>query len=296
MIEGKKLIVFIVNPKAGITPKSKTVIELLAGNVIPSSRFIPEVVFTQRAGHATELAKEALGRGADIVVASGGDGTVNEVACAMVNTGIPMGILPAGSGNGLARSLGISMSYALALRTIIRGNTKMMDVATVNDILYTSIAGVGFDAHVAHKFSESYIRGMFSYMKIILNEFRAYKPLSYVLSIDGVKMEKQALMIVFANGNQFGFNTRIAPDAKVDDGFLDVCVMKKMPVSQLLNVGYHMMRGTPVKTGYTEYFKGKEIIIECSSDPLMNIDGEPKIIQSPVKISIHPLALNVIVP
>jgi len=285
MIEGKKLIVFIVNPKAGITPKSKTVIELLAGNVIPSSRFIPEVVFTQRAGHATELAKEALGRGADIVVASGGDGTVNEVACAMVNTGIPMGILPAGSGNGLARSLGISMSYALALRTIIRGNTKKMDVATVNDILYTSIAGVGFDAHVAHKFSE-----------IILNEFRAYKPLSYVLSIDGVKMEKQALMIVFANGNQFGFNTRIAPDAKVDDGFLDVCVMKKMPVSQLLNVGYHMMRGTPVKTGYTEYFKGKEIIIECSSDPLMNIDGEPKIIQSPVKISIHPLALNVIVP
>lgn len=296
MIEGKKLIVFIVNPKAGITPKSKTVIELLAGNVIPSSRFIPEVVFTQRAGHATELAKEALGRGADIVVASGGDGTVNEVACAMVNTGIPMGILPAGSGNGLARSLGISMSYALALRTIIRGNTKMMDVATVNDILYTSIAGVGFDAHVAQKFSESYIRGMFSYMKIILNEFRAYKPLSYTLTIDGVSMEKQALMIVFANGNQFGFNTRIAPDAKVDDGFLDVCVMKKMPVSQLLNVGYHMMRGTPVKTGYTEYFKGKEIIIECSSDPLMNIDGEPKIIKSPVKISIHPLALNVIVP
>jgi diacylglycerol kinase (ATP) len=296
MIEGKKLIVFIVNPKAGITPKSKTVIELLAGNVIPSSRFIPEVVFTQRAGHATELAKEALARGADIVVASGGDGTINEVACAMVNTGIPMGILPAGSGNGLARSLGISLSYALALRTIIRGNTKLMDVAIANDTLYTSIAGVGFDAHVAQKFAESYLRGMFSYLKIILNEFRAYKPLTYKLTIDGVSMEKQALVIVFANGNQFGFNTRIAPDAKVDDGFLDVCVMKKMPVSQLLNVGYHMMRGTPVKTGYTEYFKGKEITIETSSDPLMNIDGEPKIMQSPVKISIQPLALNVIVP
>jgi len=296
MIEGKKLIVFIVNPKAGITPKSKTVIELLAGNVIPSSRFIPEVVFTQRAGHATELAREALGRGADIVVASGGDGTINEVACAMVNTGVPMGILPAGSGNGLARSLGISLSYALALRTIIRGKTKLMDVAMANDTLYTSIAGVGFDAHVAQKFSESYIRGMFSYMKIILNEFRAYKPLRYTLTVDGVQMEKHALMIVFANGNQFGFNTRIAPEAKVDDGFLDICVMKKMPVSQLFNVGYHMVRGTPVKTGYTEYFRGKEITIETGSDPLMNIDGEPKIMQSPVKISIQPLALNVIVP
>lgn len=296
MIEGRKIIVFIVNPKAGITPKSKVVIELLAGNIIPSSRFIPEVVFTEQAGHATELAKEAIGRGADIVVASGGDGTINEVACAMVNTGIPMGILPAGSGNGLARSLGISMSYALALRTIIRGNTKLIDVASVNDILYTSIAGVGFDAHVAQKFSESYIRGMISYLQIILNEFRAYKPLTYSLTIDGVRMEKQALTIVFANGNQFGFNTRIAPDAKVDDGFLDVCVMKKMPASKLLNVGFHMMRGTPVKTGYAEYFRGKEISIENVTDPLMNIDGEPKVVTSPINISIKPLSLCVIVP
>jgi diacylglycerol kinase (ATP) len=296
MTEEKKKIVFIVNPKAGITPKSKFIIELLAGNIIPSSRFIPEVVFTERAGHATELAKEAIGRGIDIVVASGGDGTVNEVACAMVNTGIPMGILPAGSGNGLARCLGISMSYALALRTIIRGKTKLMDVATVNDIVYTSIAGIGFDAYVAQKFSESYIRGMISYMQIILKEFSSYKPMTYRLTIDGVDMEKHALMIIFANGNQFGFNTRIAPEAKVDDGFLDVCIMKKMPVSQLVNVGYHMLRGTPLKTGYMEYFKGQNITIDTIAEPLMNIDGEPKIVQSPVKIDIKPLALRVIIP
>ncbi len=296
MTEGKKNIVFIVNPKAGITPKSKVIIGLLAGNIIPSSRFIPEVVFTERAGHATELAKNAIDKGADVVVASGGDGTVNEVACAMVDTGIPMGILPAGSGNGLARSLGISMSYALAIRTIIRGNTKLMDVANVNDMLFTSIAGIGFDAHVANKFSESYIRGMISYMKIILNEFRSYKPMTYTLTIDGIEMEKHALMIIFANGNQFGFNTRIAPDAKVDDGLLDICVIKKMPASQLLNLGYHMMKGTPVKTGYAEYFKGQKITIEKISDPLMNIDGEPVIVQSPVNISIKPLSLRVIVP
>ena len=296
MTEGKKKIIFIVNPKAGITPKSKVVIELLAGNIIPSSRFIPEVVFTERAGHATEIARDAIKRGFDIVVASGGDGTVNEVACAMVNTGIPMGILPAGSGNGLARCLGISMSYALALRTIIRGNTKLMDVATVNDILYTSIAGIGFDAHVAQKFSETFIRGMISYLKIILKEFSAYKPLTYKLTIDGESMEKQALMIIFANSNQFGFNTRIAPDAKVDDGFLDICVFKKMPVSQLLNVGYNMMMGTPAKSGYAEYFRGKEITIENITDSLMNIDGEPKMTGTPINISIKPLALCVIVP
>ena len=296
MTEGKKYIVFIVNPKAGITPKSKVIIELLAGNIIPSSRFIPEVIFTERAGHATEIAKNAIDRGADIIVASGGDGTVNEVACALVNTGIPMGILPAGSGNGLARCLGISMSYALALRTIIRGNTKLMDVATVNDMLFTSIAGIGFDAFVAEKFAESYIRGMISYMQIILNEFSAYKPKTYKLTIDGVSLEKQALMIIFANSDQFGFNTRIAPDAKVDDGLLDICIIKKMPVSQLLNVGYHLMKGTPVKTGYAEYYKGKTISIQQETDPLMNIDGEPKVVKSPVNISIKPLALCVIVP
>lgn len=296
MTEGKKKIVFIVNPKAGITPKSKVVIELLAGNIIPASKFIPEVIFTERIGHATEIAKDAVENGADIVVASGGDGTVNEVAIALVDTGILMGILPAGSGNGLARCLGISMSYALALRTIIRGNTKMMDVAYVNDIMYTSIAGIGFDAFVAKKFSESVIRGMISYMQIVLNEFSGYKPMTYKLTIDGVHIEKQALMIIFANGNQFGFNTRIAPQAKVDDGLLDICIVKKMPVTQLMNVGYHLMKGTPEKSGYAEYFTGKEISIETNQNPLMNIDGEPKTINSPVNIRIKPLSLCVIVP
>jgi YegS/Rv2252/BmrU family lipid kinase len=214
----------------------------------------------------------------------------------MVNTGLPMGILPAGSGNGLARCLGISMSYALALRTIIRGKTKLMDVASVNDKLFTSIAGIGFDAFVAKKFADSSIRGMLSYMQIILQEFRHYKPVKYNLTIDGINIEKLALMIVFANSDQFGFNTRVAPDAKVDDGLLDVCIIHKMPVSKLLSVGYHSMRGTLAETGFAEYYKGKEISINNIEDPLMNIDGEPKIVNSPLNISIKPLSLCVIVP
>ena len=296
MIEGKKKIIFVVNPKAGITPKSKVIIELLTGNIMPSARFIPEVVFTERAGHATQLTKQALEKGADIIVALGGDGTINEVASALVGTDIPMGILPAGSGNGLARCLGISMNYVLALRTIIRGNTKHMDVAFVNDQMFTSIAGIGFDAFVAQKFAESAIRGMLSYLKIILNEFKHYKPAKYSLTIDGKTIEKHALMIVFANSDQFGFNTRIAPDAKVDDGFLDICVIRKMPVSKLLKVGYHSMRGTLDRTGFAEYYRGKEISINDIQNPLMNIDGEPKIVNSPLNISIKPLSLRVIVP
>ena len=163
-------------------------------------------------------------------------------------------------------------------------------------MVYTSIAGIGFDAHVAHKFSDSHIRGMISYMRIILNEFKAYKPLIYKLSIDGKEVEKEALMIVFANGNQFGFNTRIAPKAKVDDGLIDVCVFRKMPVSQLFNVGIHMLRGTTVKTGYAEYFRGKNITIHNQEETMMNIDGEPRVLQPPLEINIRPLSLKVIVP
>ena len=296
MTEGKKNIVFIVNPKAGITPKSKVVIELLAGNIIPSSRFIPEVVFTEHEGHATEIARDAIARGADLIVASGGDGTVKEVACAMVDTGIPMGILPAGSGNGLARCLGISMSYALSLRTIIRGNTKMMDVAVVNDNLYASIAGIGFDAHVAQKFADSSIRGMISYMRIILKEYKGYEPLTYKLTIDGVSIEKKALMIIFANSDRFGFNTRIAPAAKVDDGLLDICIIEKMPTSKLLKAAYNLVRGTAEKTGYAKYYTGRNISIDNVTNPVMNIDGEPRTINSPIAISIKPLSLCVIVP
>ncbi len=296
MTEGKKKIVFIVNPKAGITPKSKVVIELLTGNIIPSSRFLPEVIFTQRAGHATEIAAEAIAGKADIIVASGGDGTVNEVARSLVNTEIPMGILPAGSGNGLARCLGIPMSFTSAIRTIINGRNKLIDVAYVNDMLFTSIAGIGFDAYVAQKFSKSVIRGMISYMQITLNEFGSYKPQIYTLSIDGVQMEKQALMIVVANSNQFGYNTKIAPLAKVDDGLLDICVVKKMPVNQLMAIGYHLVKGTLDKTRYFEYFRGKNITFHNVTDPLMNIDGEPITVKSPVNIRIKPLSLRVIIP
>ena len=137
---------------------------------------------------------------------------------------------------------------------------------------------------------------MISYMQIILNEFSAYKPLTYSITIDGTEIEKHALMVTVANSDQFGFNTRIAPQAKVDDGFLDICVIRKMPATQLLNVGYHTMRGTLEKTGYIEYFRGKEITINHVHDPLMNIDGEPVTVKSPISISIKPLSLRVIVP
>lgn len=295
MLPRKKL-VFIVNPKAGVTPKSKSFIELIADNTISASKFDTTLLFTEYAGHATALAQQAVLEKADIVVAAGGDGTINEVAQALEGTDIAMGILPSGSGNGLARCLGISMSYAIALRTILKGKTRLIDTAYANHLLFTSIAGIGFDAHVAQQFADSQLRGLFSYMRIVISEFHTYKPENYVITIDGNVIERTALMVIFANSDRFGFSTRIAPDALPDDGLLDVCVVSKMPATELLTTIFHLVNGTPAKTGYAEYFRGKSIEILTPSSALMNIDGEPKHFDSPVKIEVKPLTLKIIVP
>jgi len=296
MILDKKAVIFIVNPRAGFTIKNKKFIELVAGTILPASQFRTKVVFTERAGHAAQLAEEALRDGFQMVVALGGDGTVNEVANVMAGSDVPLGILPAGSGNGLARCLGISMNFSKALRTLVAGKTRLIDTVSVNGRLYTSIAGVGFDAHVAQIFSTSVLRGMFSYLRIVLREFRRYEPKQYRLSVDGKPLEAKALMIVFANGNQFGYNTLIAPKSKIDDGLIDVCVFRKMPVSQMLNVGLAMITGKVFQTGYAEYVRAKEIVIHNDQAIMMNIDGEPLSFPPSVQIAVRPLSLRVVVP
>lgn len=295
-MSSKRNLVFIVNPKAGVTPKSKPLIEFIADNTISPSKYNTTILFTEYAGHATRLAQQAIENQADIIVAAGGDGTINEVANALVGTNVAMGILPSGSGNGLARCLGISMSYALALRTILKENTRMIDVAFANDHLFTSIAGVGFDAFVAQKFAESQIRGLFTYMRIVISEFTTYKPKEYIITIDGKTIKRTALMIVFANSDRFGFSTRIAPEAMPDDGFLDICIVKKMPATELLTTLFHLIKGTPAKSGYAEYIRGKSITIENPENNLMNIDGEPLMFEKPINIEMKPLSLKVIVP
>ncbi|MBK7029781.1 MAG: acylglycerol kinase family protein [Bacteroidales bacterium] len=169
-------ILFIVNPRAGITIKSKFLIRLLAGQYLDNERYKPEVQFTKYATHATELAKEAVESGIPFVIAVGGDGTVNEGARALINTKTAMGILPTGSGNGLAHHLKIPMNIFQALRVINRGNTKYIDTVNLNDKVFTSIAGIGFDAKVAEKFASSGVRGLISYVRIILQE---YQPINH---------------------------------------------------------------------------------------------------------------------
>jgi YegS/Rv2252/BmrU family lipid kinase len=288
-------ILFIVNPKAGITIKSKLFIKLLAGHYLDSSRYTPEIKFTKYATHATELALEAVKNGIPIVVAVGGDGTVNEVACALVNSTVTLGILPTGSGNGLAHHLKIPMNLIQALRVINKGKSKPIDTININDRLFTSIAGIGFDAKVAEKFASSGVRGLLSYMRIILQEFRTYEPRDYEMLIDEKPVTRNALMISFANSDQFGFHSRIAPQAKIDDGWLDICVVTKPSLVRVFFAAPRVFFGTFGKTGYAEYFKAKKVEISKTGGSNVNIDGEAVTLDKDVKISVNPLSLRVLV-
>lgn len=287
-------ILFIVNPKAGITIKSRFLIKLLAGQYLDQSRYKPEIQFTQYAGHATELATAAVSNGIPAIVAVGGDGTINEVARALINTDSALGILPTGSGNGLAYHLKIPMNLIKALKVINGGKTRKIDTITVGDHVFTSIAGIGFDAKVAAKFAKSGVRGLVSYIKIIILEFRRYTPEKYELVVDGKKLETTALMISFANSDQFGFRSRIAPQASIDDGWLDVCIMSKPSLTKLLLSAPRVFTGTFGKSGYIEYLKGKEITIPGSSGKLVNIDGEAITLCSDLHLVMNPQSLKVI--
>lgn len=291
----KKNILFIVNPKAGITIKSKLLIRLLAGKYLDNDRYIPEIQFTKYPKHATTLAAEAYNRGTRIIVAVGGDGTVNEVATALSGTDACMGILPTGSGNGLAHHLSIPMNLIRALQVINRGKTKRVDTVDLNGRLFTSIAGIGFDAIVAKKFASSGVRGLLSYMRIILQEYKDYEPRDYLMMIDGKTIARTALMITFANGDQFGFHTRIAPHAKVDDGWLDICVIRKPSFIKVFFTAPSVFWGSFGKTGYAEYFRGKDIQIDGTAGSLVNLDGEAMELEKDLHIGIRPGTLNVIV-
>ena len=222
-----KEILFIVNPVSGIG-KQKNIEEII-GRHIDHDKFFHSVVFTREKGHATEISRAASERGVPVVAAVGGDGTVNETAAGLVGTDTALAIVPAGSGNGLARHLKIPMNLKNAINIINRENIRKIDTATINDQLFVNVAGVGFDASVAKKFAVAGKRGFSTYLRITTDSYRNYEPKQYTLIIDGKVYKRRALLISFANSSQFGNNTVIDPSASVDDGFIDVCIVGKMP-------------------------------------------------------------------
>jgi diacylglycerol kinase (ATP) len=255
------------------------------------------IEFTLGRGHATELARQAAqSKKYEVVFAVGGDGTVNEVAQGVLHSQQVMGILPRGSGNGLARHLGIPVNFANAIQYIGSTSCISMDSFLINNQLSVNVSGIGFDGHIAGLFGHNGKRGLLGYTKLVLKEFFNYSQFNVNLKIDGNSIKQDVFVIAIANSSQFGNNARIAPHASVCDGFLDLSLIRKPPVSQTVGFITKMFSGWLHQSAYAHIIKGKEISLSFGEPIAYHIDGEGKRPVSEFKIKILPASINMLVP
>jgi YegS/Rv2252/BmrU family lipid kinase len=288
----RKKILFIINPKAGT--KSKTHLPQLIQQHLDSERFEVQITYTKAPSHATILAKEAVENQTDIVIATGGDGTVNEVMQGLLHSSTALGILPFGSGNGLARFLGVPMNHVQALKFINHASTVTIDTCLLNDHAFVNVAGTGFDAHIGNVFAHAKGRGFSTYIKLSIKEFYKYKPQEYLLTINEKILARKAFMISFANTSQFGNNAHIAPEADIQDGLVDVCIMKPLSLLDLPQVVYAIFNKTIHLSNYVEIIKCQNAMIERIAPDAIHIDGEPHLAAKNLDVKVVPGSLKVL--
>ncbi|MBR5983144.1 MAG: diacylglycerol kinase family lipid kinase [Bacteroidales bacterium] len=290
----KEKVLVIINPVSG-TGKQKSALKAI-DKQIDRINFDYEIAETQYAHHATEIAKQAATDGYDIVVAVGGDGTVNEVASGLVGTQTKMGIIPCGSGNGLARSLKIPVTPTKAVEVLNDNKMKRIDTMEVNGHFCASIAGIGFDALIAKEFQEKpkNTRGLHSYVQLIATKYPKYKPNQYKLEIDGVSSVHKAMFICLANANQFGYNAIVSPDSKIDDGLIDICIVKNIPLLSAPPTALLLLTNNLNHSPRVKILRGKNVKVCNNTNGYANIDGEAIEVGKTVDISILHKSLMVI--
>lgn len=290
-----KNICFIINPVAG-TGKWKGIEESIQKYLDPS--FTPEIHYTKYHGHATIIAEDAT-ENCSVIIAVGGDGIVNEVAAGMMSTSAGIGIIPAGSGNAVANHFTIPHGHKEAIECINKMHFSTVDTALINDIPFLAIAGTGFDAEVAEMFAGSKKRGFFSYIYLSAKKYFTYKPSEYDITVDGKLYHKKAFLISVANGNQYGNNAYIAPDASTKDGLLDICIVKPFSLLAAVPLMWRLFRRTLNRSPYVEIIRGKNIVIRKANaieKLCMHYDGEPGGIVDAIKIAVQPRSLRIITP
>ena len=285
---------FVINPNSG--SGKKNLLPDLINKFIDKKKYISEICLTNAPGHATELAKDAVEKEFNIVVAVGGDGSVNETAKALFKTNTVLGVIPTGSGNGLARHLGISVDIEKSINIINVGAIDKIDTLFINDRFCIGTIGIGFDAHVAHLFAKAKKRGYSTYVILVLTEFSSYKEKKFSILVDGQLFEKDCFLLTFANSSQFGNNAVIAPFANIKDGIIDITIMSRFPAISAPSLIYRLMNNAIQGSRFFESLKGKEMIVKNNGSMLGHIDGEPVIFNTDLKININPLSIKIIVP
>ena len=292
-----KNIAFIINPISGTkeTQSNKRRLPKLIMQLLDDRQWLPNIAFTEYAGHATELAYQYARMGFDAVVAVGGDGTVNEVARGLRDSKTALGIIPMGSGNGFARHLNIPIHANRAIEMLNHSEPISVDYGLANDKLFVSTCGTGFDAVIADHFAGSNKRGFMTYLQNVLKDIFSYTPETYHIVGDGLDVTHKAFLITFANANQWGYEALIAPKASVQDGKMDIMLMSSHAIIGSASLALRLFAGSIDDSHFMDTLRARDILLERESASPFHIDGDPVEMEKDIRIRIVEDGLRVLV-
>ena len=283
---------FIINPISGIGKQKN--IPTLIENFLDKKKYIYDITFTKYSGHAKLIAKEAIKEKYEILIAVGGDGTVNEISSELIHGKTALGIIPSGSGNGFAFHIGMKKDIKDSIIQLNTSKIKTIDSCVANNHPFINVSGIGFDAYIAELFSTSKKRGFLNYIKLIIKNLQ-YQAKDYTIKYNNQKRNINAILISFANASQYGNNFRISPDSKIDDGLIEFVIIKDMARWKVPMFLLKIARGEIKKSPFVEIIQAKSMEIK-SSEKIIHLDGEQKKIKKDVIINIHPNSLQVLMP
>lgn len=287
---------FIFNPRSGHNARNPWLLERTRA-FIAEHRLDATVVPTERPRHATELALRALEDRCGLVVAIGGDGTMNEVACALVGTDTALGLVPCGSGNGLGRHLGIPGPGRGAFRALLEGHTRLIDTGVAAGHPFFNAMGLGFDAEISARFNNLSSRGLPAYARTALRTLLGYRPAEYTIHAVGApELKARAFLVAVANSDQYGNDCYIAPHARVDDGRLDLTLLRKLTVFNALPLTERLFTKRIDGSPSIVRLRSTRFLIERDAPGLLHTDGEVFSCDRQVEVAVRPASLKIVVP
>ncbi|MBD5234055.1 MAG: diacylglycerol kinase family lipid kinase [Bacteroidales bacterium] len=284
----------IVNPASGVVSKHKLV--PLICHLLREKGIDYDIVFTKAPGHGHELAREASAKGYGAVIACGGDGTVNEIASGLTGTDTVLGIIPTGSGNGLARHVGIPIDLARSISIIAAGNTVKADYGMANGNPFFCTFGVGFDAAVSERCAREKRRGILMYLRNVINEYIKFRPEEYTIEVDGKVITERAFLVVCCNASQYGNNAFIAPTASITDGELDVTIVHTGNLIAQAIAGLDILTGLIRRNAFVDVFRASSLKIKRKSEGSGHVDGDAVKLPEEIEVVCCPAALNLFAP
>ena len=287
----KHKIRFIVNPISGVGRKNN--IPYLVDQYLDHEKFEYDIIYTEYRKHAKRIAYNSSLEGFDVVCAVGGDGSVHEVGTALIGTKTKLAILPAGSGNGLARHLKIPMDLIKAIECINRYESICMDTVFANDKPFLGTGGYGFDALIAKRFDEYHARGFWSYIKLVIKEFKKFESIEISFEIDGIRRTEQVMLCSLANSSEFGNGFCISPKSNIEDGNIELCILKPFRIWHAPKLAFQFFTKKAGRSRFMEIISVQNVKFFLK-DNIAHYDGEPFEVRNEINIKVYPKSLNII--